>query len=431
MQAVYAYAGSNRASKIVPLIRRWAADVETTVRVTAKESNAVRHVRWVHTNSCVLSVMVVKVSKQAVGNFNRLISDLAHKGLKRYDRRYLTWMDTNAYCGIGTMMPYDQPGKTNPNNGFPYGPSAWSRVDQGCWGLRSSRNESVEAHEMFHNLGAVQYSAPNSTKAGHCNDEWDVMCYPDGGPRDTMHVRCSAKSHNALLDCGRNDYFDPRSNPSTYLRTHWNTARSSFLDSGSGAPPTLYDLSASVPSDGLGDVTADVSLTLSVVYDSPLDHVELAAARDGSHTFAPIDATGGTITSPVVTLDRGHIWTISASVVDTKGRPSVTLTTTFDLPRDLPPTVTKPVASLDFSDADVAYVFVDWQSDDDGYVAQEDIYVRTDGAPKVLLSENAWPGDEVEVATGHAYRFIIKVTDDADQVTWSDASDELVIAANP
>ena len=525
VQAVYAYTGSNRASQIVPLIRRWAADVEITVRVSAQEQGATRHVRWVHTGSCVLSVMVVKVSKAAIGDFNRFIDDLSAKGLKRSDRRYLTWFDANALCGIGTMMPYDQPGAGNPNNGFPVGPSAWTRVDRGCWGLRSSQDESVEAHELFHNLGAVQDSAPNSSRAGHCNDEWDVMCYADGGPRSTMHVSCDSRSHNALLDCGHDDYFAPGAHPPAYLKSHWNTARSSFLDSGSGAAPTLYDLAATVPTDGQADATARVPLSLKAISDSPLASVELAAAADGTSTFTAVDNTGGTILEPVVTLARGHRWTVSAVVVDTRGRRSAALTTTFDLPRDeppvasnlelslqgydagdglvsaswdeqddngvvdrqvqvssdagttwaaaggtaysgswegslargaayrlrvrlkdtavqwgawvqstpldipsdQPPTVTKPIAAIEDSGLDTAYVSVGWQSDDDGYVAQEDIFVRTDGAARVLLAEAAYPGDWVEVATGHAYRFIIRVTDNAGNITDSEASDELSV----
>ena len=40
----------------------------------------------------------------------------------------------------------------------------------------------VALHEVSHTLGRVQMSSPNSSGAGHCNDQYDLMCYEDGGP---------------------------------------------------------------------------------------------------------------------------------------------------------------------------------------------------------------------------------------------------------
>ena len=322
VQAVYAYVGTSRASRIVPLIRRWAADVETTVRLSSKAAGGVRHVRWVHTQGCVLSVMVVKVSKQAIGSIDRFFNELAGKGLRRTDRRYLAWFDANALCGVGTMLPDDRGAKTNPNNGYPYGPSAWTRVDRGCWGLRTSQDEAVEAHELFHNLGAVQYSSPNSSRAGHCNDEYDVMCYDDGGSRSTMRINAPGRSNNAVLDCGHNDYFDPTPASGTYLARKWNTARSSFLDTGSGAPPVIVDIGGTIPDTGLSDPTALVTLTIDAVSDAPIASVTVRGSMDDSIVVQELPTTGSDPLKPRVALARGHRWFLQVSVTDAKGRTS-------------------------------------------------------------------------------------------------------------
>ena len=49
-------------------------------------------------------------------------------------------------------------------------------------GTTSRLQVEVALHEVSHTLGAVQMSSPNSSGAGHCNDQYDVMCYDDGGP---------------------------------------------------------------------------------------------------------------------------------------------------------------------------------------------------------------------------------------------------------
>lgn len=104
-------------------------------------------------------------------------------------------------------------------------------------------------HELMHTLGAVQNSAPHSSQNGHCFDEYDVMCYQDGGSYftggGTIQYFCSDIADNlnfydVKVDCGHNknqggtagvpgeDYWHPGT-PTGYLATHWNTAKSRFL----------------------------------------------------------------------------------------------------------------------------------------------------------------------------------------------------------
>lgn len=103
-------------------------------------------------------------------------------------------------------------------------------------------------HEITHNLGGVQLSAPNSTGNLHCNDERDVMCYPDGGPAgriQDIRYLCPATGTPVAeaYDCNRDDYFHPDPPAGSYLAANWNVYRSAFLGSCEelwrecGAPP--------------------------------------------------------------------------------------------------------------------------------------------------------------------------------------------------
>ncbi|MEA2341177.1 MAG: hypothetical protein QOG11_1254, partial [Solirubrobacteraceae bacterium] len=94
-------------------------------------------------------------------------------------------------------------------------------------------------HEIGHNLGAVQGSAPHSTGtvgsqvAGHCTDEWDVMCYADGGPQNVMTTPCPKTSGTIVeaFDCGGDDYFSPTPAAGSWLADHWNVYNSAMLGS--------------------------------------------------------------------------------------------------------------------------------------------------------------------------------------------------------
>jgi hypothetical protein len=90
---------------------------------------------------------------------------------------------------------------------------------------------TVMLHEITHNLGGVQQSAPNHTDNWHCTDGEDVMCYADSSSQAYNPNVCPLGS-GALpqtYDCGHNDYFNPDPAPGTYLATHWNVYRSAFL----------------------------------------------------------------------------------------------------------------------------------------------------------------------------------------------------------
>ncbi|NUT51164.1 MAG: hypothetical protein HOV94_28240 [Saccharothrix sp.] len=83
-------------------------------------------------------------------------------------------------------------------------------------------------HEQGHSMGAVLPNSPNSSGAGHCNDDADVMCYKDGGPKSGNYRNNVCPSPNGNLDyywdCNVNDYFHPNPAAGSFLATNWNLA---------------------------------------------------------------------------------------------------------------------------------------------------------------------------------------------------------------
>jgi hypothetical protein len=78
----------------------------------------------------------------------------------------------------------------------------------------------VMVHEVMHTMGSVVSDAPHSTPAGHCRDGQDIMCYDDSAASGYTDGVCSTK----VLDCNRDDYFNPAPAPGSFLATHWNAA---------------------------------------------------------------------------------------------------------------------------------------------------------------------------------------------------------------
>ena len=243
VQAVYARpeGRTDRYATLLPSLQAAAAEVEHIVARSAAQTGGERHVRWVTStratsSSCALDVVRVTVPAAAVSDFGALVNSLDAQGLDRHDRKYLVWIDsaTTTCSGIATQLDDDRPGQENYNNTS----VGYARVDDSCL----SRDGFVEAHELFHLLGAVQSSAPHVSRAGHCSDEWDLLCYDDdaGGPFRTS-VRCPSTANDRRLDCNHDDYFSTDPAPGSYLATHWNAADSRYLDDGPAVVPSPGD----------------------------------------------------------------------------------------------------------------------------------------------------------------------------------------------
>jgi len=250
VQLVYARASDvpDRYNAVLPLLRQYASDVDDVINVSAGRVGDGRRVRYVTNSSCQPHVAKVTLSASGDDNFGAMVSELRELGYKSPDRKYLVFMDAAVgICGLGEVYLNDNGADTNPNNA---GVAMYSRVDTSCW-------QYAAAHELLHTLGAVQNSAPNSTQAGHCTDEIDVMCYRDTKTTVTRQV-CNRAGQ---VDCNYDDYFHPNPKANSYLATKWNTARSRYLES--AAPPPPPKTTASIPAAATAGVATAVRVDLA------------------------------------------------------------------------------------------------------------------------------------------------------------------------
>jgi hypothetical protein len=239
----------SRYSDYVGSIRTWAAGVDDIYDASAAETGGSRHIRYVTTPQCRVDVAEVQVPVGALGSLHRSIDALQKLGYNRTDRKYLLFADSHVYCGIGTYIADTRPGLTNRNNGGP----SYGRVDAGCW------SSAVAALETTHMLGAVLQDSPNSTGAGRCTDDYDLLCGPDRSGKAVREV--CPKKHENRLDCGHDDYFSTDPKPGSYLADAWNVALSEFLLRSDGGDD-LPDAPDAVPAPSDEPSPAPQSTTL-------------------------------------------------------------------------------------------------------------------------------------------------------------------------
>ncbi len=275
VQAIYAVAPgkTNRYSTVVATIRSRAADADAIFQASAQETGGSRHIRFVTDSSCAISVLNVTLqTSSGDDNYSNTVQELQALGYNASNRKYAVFVDNNIYCGIGSLWDNDSVSSSNPNN---FG-SSYATVHTGCW-LDSGTDGQPIAHELMHNLGGVQHSAPHSTNrqnssdgnTWHCADESDRMCYVDASGVTMTQVCVS--SHDRLFDCNHDDYYSTNPGASTYLATHWNTANNQFLIAGTalGVPSLISPASSAVlatrtPAFDWSDVSGATSYRLRV-----------------------------------------------------------------------------------------------------------------------------------------------------------------------
>jgi hypothetical protein len=237
VQLVYVYANNapNRLSSLLPTFRRLASEMDAILNQSAQKTGGSMRIRFVTNASCQVEITAEPVQANNLPSFGGVINELKPRGYGAPNRKYLLLVDTNAFCGIGSFQQGDAANTTVHDNALGY-----ARVDVPCW------DAGTMLHELSHTLGAVQYSAPHSSKGAHCIDEWDVMCYSDSPYKPKMQILCDDGRQDFRLDCGNDDYFAANPAPGSYLATHWNMARSAFFADGSGQ--TCID-EASEPDD--------------------------------------------------------------------------------------------------------------------------------------------------------------------------------------
>lgn len=277
IEFLYAHGvGATSLDSLKPTFEAYARKIQGAFLTSAQETGGYRLLRYTTDANCQLVIHDVTVSANALASFDTMITELDTQGFNKQDRKYHMWVEANSYCGIGTVYEDDKASNTNINN---TGPS-YARSDRNCWNY-------AEAHEIMHNLGGVQNSAPNSTGGLHSRDEYDIMSYADGGPTGQIVIKCPNKASEDLFDCNHDDYFTTVSN--LYLDTHWNTADSSWLETNPPAIPTTTLPSTTTTSSTIPTTTTTVvgsgETTTQVTYPTPV--------RVGvNHTFTA-KVTGG------------------------------------------------------------------------------------------------------------------------------------------
>ncbi len=344
VQAIYAVASNrtDRFATMAPLIPVWAANVDAVFAASAAETGGERHVRWVTNPDCTLNVLRVVLSPSGDDSIDNTEDELAALGYTRTDRKYLVWTDDNLYCGIAGIYGDDRPTQDNRNNGVSGAAPLVGRVDSGCWG----RTQSVEAHELVHMLGGVQLSAPHATAGWHCDDEYDRMCYYDD-PSTILTYVCPS-SHEALLDCGHDDYFSTAPATGSYLATHWNSADSSFLSSAAvpvvAPPPPPPDTTPPAVPSGLAASpgVGVIGLSWNQVSDAGLAGYRIL--RDGATVYS-----GASTAFTDTGLTSGVAYTYTVSAVDAVGNRSAESAPVGAVPvapTVVPATTSTPVAPV-------------------------------------------------------------------------------------
>ncbi|MDR7320480.1 MULTISPECIES: RICIN domain-containing protein [Catenuloplanes] len=217
-------AQASRYALYAPTIRTWMANVDDAFNDSAAKTGGSRHVRFVTEaagTGCQVVVRNVTVPNGTFtgNNWATIKAAVAAQGYNRTDRKYMVFDENSAVCGGADPDNDETPG---PSSRWNLGPR-YLEVGPGCWGANAA------AHELGHLFGAVRDSAPHADGAGHCVEEWDLMCYGSAVSAYT----CGEKDHDRLLDCGNDDYFHTNPPAGSYLATHWNSANSEFLIKGS------------------------------------------------------------------------------------------------------------------------------------------------------------------------------------------------------
>lgn len=280
VKVIYAYPSDrpNRFATMRDLIQADARDMTDLVLGAAGQTKTLRFDVGTKCGAGYVDILSIRLPRTAAAyrqlpagsRMNQLRTDLSPSVASMVGKRnYLVYADATSagdgVAGIATVYVDDRPGANNAaNNGGLWAMAFGDGNDPNFLGSRLT----TVLHEVTHNLGAVQDSAPHSTGAGHCSDESDVMCYDDGGPTADMTNPCAQQAY----DCGADDYFNPAPAAGSYLDTHWNVYRSTFLcpsgscagaDVGGGNPvPTANIVLRNAIGQGLSGATVGMPVTL-------------------------------------------------------------------------------------------------------------------------------------------------------------------------
>lgn len=226
VRVIYARAvdDADQYAALAPAIRDLVATANGMVSDAAVATGGAADLKVLCAGGVIVVANETLPTPKASASFSTIVTDLRAKGYTSTSIKNWVFYDDTGACGCtgtGHLYRDDSLAATNLNNGGP-GSSAMFAVDFGYTGATGAR---TLLHELGHTLGAVQWSAPHTSGAGHCWDGKDTMCYNDGGPnatRCTVDFYCSSVCSVEAFDCGHDDYFHRNPPAGSYLATHWN-----------------------------------------------------------------------------------------------------------------------------------------------------------------------------------------------------------------
>lgn len=228
VEVLYVRGSTSRYQQFLETFRTLAEGVDAIYNESARETGGERHVRFVTemiNGQCRPVVRDVQIPDAALNanDWAPLLNAVRAAGWTRTDRKYLQFVDARVFCGIGGFAGDTRKTDANRSNSGP----EYARADNGCW------TAGVAAHELGHNLGAVNNNAPNGSGFAHCEDEWDVMCYKDDAST-VIRTVCTDRAHDQRLDCNHDDYYHTNPSAGSYLSQFYNVADNLFLIRGGG-----------------------------------------------------------------------------------------------------------------------------------------------------------------------------------------------------
>jgi hypothetical protein len=170
---------------------------------------------------------------------------------------------------------------------------------------------TVMLHEITHNLGGVQQSAPHSTPNSHCWDGRDVMCYQDGStgsqPYTTSVCDFVGGAIPQTYDCGHDDYFNPDPVGGTYIATHWNIYTSAFMGKcsdlgmacGANIVTTLPVNTAPPTVTGAAQRGVVLAASAGTWFNTPTSYT-LQWQRNTAAGWANVDGANGVLYAPTI-----------------------------------------------------------------------------------------------------------------------------------
>lgn len=210
IQILYVYDQEDRLETLLPEIKREMLLADSVLVYTSSLRNKPLHLKFNVDENCQPIIEKIHwpgAGELAMGEF--LYNLYVRKAAPV--TKFLVFVETYNYAGFGSLEGDDKKleNLNQTNSGF-----AVVSANSISW--------YVILHEIFHTLGAVNSSAPNSDKNAHCYIQQDVMCYWNFWP---VVEKCDI----ILLDCTGDNYFNPNPMPFSYLSQHWNTADSVYL----------------------------------------------------------------------------------------------------------------------------------------------------------------------------------------------------------